>query len=246
MQSLVFAIFLAALWLAGCAEAQQLPVTTTAPGFTPPQCVQSLTATVVQDAGACPGRRNLILVDTSLTLTNVNCGSVLEVPGDLPGPYEVTLPPAPPYNCEFTFEPATADIYVNFNDQYALLPGWPGQVTQWTIPSVSTFRTNNPSVSLQFNGTNWEQSGFSSPIFLTAIQPADAAQLAHGQVHFGWNSSSSQFNLCPSNGPGGLIVDSVMIQVPGSCLALAQWATTPSALNYFGSSGDRVGDFGGS
>ncbi|HEX4080172.1 MAG TPA: hypothetical protein VHX61_15025 [Rhizomicrobium sp.] len=99
---------------------------------------------------------------------------------------------------------------------------------------MSTFRTNNASVSLQYNGTEWEQSGFSSPIYLTTVQPHNAAQLAHGQVHFGWNSSASQFDLCQSNGPGGLIVDGVMYQAPNDdCLALAQSATTSSALNYF-------------
>jgi hypothetical protein len=84
-----------------------------------------------------------------------------------------------------------------------------------------------------FNGTQWEQSSSSSPIYQTTVQPKNAAQLAHGQVHFGWNSTTPKFQLCPSNGPGGLIVDGQIYQVPSGCLTLAQSATTSSALNYF-------------
>jgi hypothetical protein len=65
------------------------------------------------------------------------------------------------------------------------------------------------------------------------LQPHNTSQLAHGQVYFNWNSSSSKFQLCESNGPGGLIVDGEMIQVPSGCLTLGQSETTSSMLNYF-------------
>jgi mannose/fructose/N-acetylgalactosamine-specific phosphotransferase system component IIB len=146
------------------------------------------------------------------------------------------MPASPLTNCEFTFEPGTSNIYINFNGQTAALPGSSGNVTQWVIPDVSTFRTFSASISLQYTGTpspHWEQSGFSSPLYLTTVQPTNAAQLAHGQVYFQWNSSASQFDLCTRNGPGGIIVDGQMRQVPLQCLALAQSATTSSAINYF-------------
>lgn len=115
----------------------------------------------------------------------------------------------------------------------AKLPGYEEQVSSWTLPVVSTFRTNNGAIGIIYDGHNWEQSSFSSTLYQTTVQPKNAAQYAHGQVYFKWNGASSRFELCPLNGPGGLIVDGAMRAVPIDCLTLAQGATASSALNYF-------------
>lgn len=198
MREIAYAILLVTA-LAGRVEAQGLPVTVPEPGFTSPQCVQSAGPAVVQNAGACPGRMNVIQVTENLSLTNSECGSVLQNDNGS-SQWQVTLPPSPSPNCEFTFDLGMKNFYINFNGQHGSLPGYQWAVTQWTTPVVATYRTNFPSISLQFNGAEWEQSGFSSPIFLTTMQPLNAAQLAHGQVHFAWNSSTAQFNLCQDNG----------------------------------------------
>jgi hypothetical protein len=143
----------------------------------------------------------------------------------------VTFPTSPPVNCEFTFETDTPNFLIDFNGQSATLPGYEGIVTKWTIPEVAAFRTPYPALTLQFNGTFWEQSGVSSPIYHTAVQPTNASQFAHGQVYFRWDSSTSRFELCPQYGPGGLIVDGQMRQVPSDCLTVAQPAGP--GLDYF-------------
>jgi hypothetical protein len=142
------------------------------------------------------------------------------------------MPPTPPANCEFTFEPGVPGLFVNFYGQHATLPSYKFPITEWNISNVQYYRSDNESVSLLFDGTEWTQSGFSSPIYITAEQPKNAAQLTHGQVHFGWNNITSQFNLCRSGGAGGLIVDGAMRQLLANCLSLTKYATMSSALNY--------------
>ena len=131
---------------------------------------------------------------------------------------------------------------MNFNGQSAEIPGYNLPVTQWTIPLVNAYRSPNSSVSLVFVDNtpsdsglrHWEQSTVSSAHYQsTTINPANTPQLTHGQVNFKWDSGSSQFELCPYNGPGGLIIDGAMHQIPIECLTLTNAATTSSAINYF-------------
>jgi len=101
-------------YLLGCmfARAQtQLPVTTQ--GLTDLQCVQSQTATIVQDAGACPGRTQVINATLSLPqFLNSRCGAYV-VNTNTSGNYVgVTLPSLPSKNCTFTFEPGFGGFYV--------------------------------------------------------------------------------------------------------------------------------------
>lgn len=142
--------------------------------------------------------------------------------------------PPLPANCQFTFKPSQAGFYINFGGNVAKLPGYNVEIAQWTVPVNATFRTDNAEVSLQYNGSYWEQSEFSSAHYQsTTLKPGNTPQLVHGQVRFSWNSSTAQFQLCPSNGPGGLIVDGAMHQIPIDCLTLAQSATDSSNLNFF-------------
>jgi len=180
----------------------------------------------------CSGRKNIISVGAPRLLTNSECGSVILSSAVLMK-FEVTMPPTPLANCEFTFEPGTQGFFVNFFGQHANLPAYGNNVTEWNISSVPDFRSDNEAVTLQFDGTEWKQSGFSSPIYITAEQPKNAAQLTHGQVHFNWNSTTSQFNLCRNGGAGGLIVDGAMRQLLENCLTLVQSGPMPGVLNYF-------------
>lgn len=170
---------------------------------------------------------------STLVLLNDDCGSVVTSSGGNPGQATVILPPFPPENCEFAFAPSLAIFYVSFNGQYANMPGYEGEVTQRTIPVVTPFRTDSASMSLIFNGQFWEQSSFSSPIYQTAVQPTNSGQFVHGQVYFKYNGAASRFELCPYNGPGGIIIDGAMRQVPMDCLTLAQSETASSQTNYF-------------
>lgn len=229
MRNFVIAVSVAVMVLIGRAEAQGLPVTTPEPGLTSGQCVQAGGISDITPLG-CSGRSHYISVTGPIMLSNTDCGAVLEADGGTTQP-KITLPGSPLADCEFTFEPGTLGFYIDFNGKTALLPGYHGSVTQWTIPNAQAFRSDNSSISLQYIGTRWEQSAFSSPIYQTSVQPTNAAQLAHGQVYFSWNRATSQFQLCPSNGPGGIIVDGAMREVPKECLTLAQSAT-PAARHF--------------
>lgn len=211
----------------------------TTPGLTAGQCVHSNSSSVVDDA-PCPGRKKYIEASSSsITLTNTDCGSVIS-PGTISTEITITTPSAPLANCELTFAPNLNGFYINFNGKYAKLPGIIEHVTKWTIPVVDAFRTNNPSLSLQFvddpgdsSKSHWEESAVSSPLYQTTVKPSNAAQLVHSQIYFKWNSSASRFELCPQNGPGGVIVDGAMRQIPIDCITLTQGATASSSLNYF-------------
>jgi hypothetical protein len=153
----------------------------------------------------------------------------------------VTLPASPPANCEFTFAPSTVGFYLDFNGKTANLPGFVGSgITALAIPTltylvVDHYRTTHPSYSLQYDSNEWVESAVSSSIVHEVINPANVSQLVHGQVYFRWNSavSPARFELCPQSGPGGLIVDGGIRQVPIDCLTLTQLATTSGVLNFF-------------
>lgn len=175
------AIVFLVLTLIGQAQkghAQDVPVLT--PGLTTGQCVKSTNTSEIGDA-PCPGRVVVLPVASSYSLTNAECGSVVPGPGaGTTGPALVTMPSSPPANCEFTFRPATNGFYIDFNGKTALLPGDQNIVTQWTMPVVPAFRTHNPSISLQYNNSYWEESNVSSSIYETTVRPANTAQIAQG------------------------------------------------------------------
>jgi hypothetical protein len=230
MKTLASVVCLALIFFVGHSHAQILTVTTTGFGLSQ-QCVYANGNASIATLG-CSGQKHVVTITADTTLDNTYCGWILM--SDSIAYHQVTMATSPLLNCEITFVPGLDGFYVTFpNPTYASLPAYPDELTQWTILDVPTFRTNNASVSLIYNGKDWEQSAFSSPIYQTASHPLNAEQVAHGQVHFLWNSSTSMFQLCESNGPGGLIVDGTMRQVPPDCLAIAQSETTSSNLNYF-------------
>lgn len=172
----------------GGANAQSFNVTTT--GLTPGQCVQSTNPTAITTLG-CGGRISQVTISSNATLTNSECGSLIL--SDEAAAYKVTLPAAPLKNCAFTFRTVFQNFYLNFNGKQAALPGH-DLVSFWTVPIVPAFRTNSPSISFQYDGTYWEQSSFSSPIYQTTLVPQNSSQLAHGQVYFQWNNSATQWS----------------------------------------------------
>jgi hypothetical protein len=63
---------------------------------------------------------------------------------------------------------------------------------------------------------------------ISGFQP----QLMHGQVYLSLDAVNSRIQLCPYNGPGGLIVAGVLRQVPSNCVVAPLSAANTSALSY--------------
>jgi hypothetical protein len=88
----------------------QTTVTTT--GLAPQQCVQADSSSSIVPLG-CSGRKNVIMIATDTLLINSQCGSLIEATSVI-AEVEVTMPPTPPANCEFTFEPGVPGLFVNW------------------------------------------------------------------------------------------------------------------------------------
>lgn len=131
----------------------------------------------------------------------------------------------------FIFTPALMyKMYLDFNGQVVRLPGFGSQ--NITELALSTARGPYEFLSIVFDGMEWLANSYSRRLY-DNLRPEDASVLTHGQVYFQWNGSASQFELCQLNGPGGLIVDGSMLQVPNDCLTLGSQYTSSNGLNYF-------------
>lgn len=217
---------LALLASTGFSTATPLVVTTPSPGFDLGQCVQTDGASSIEQA-PCTGRTQVLTGVTALTADQ--CGS--HVTGNI-ADVKVTLPDPPPPNCMFTFSPSDFRYYLDLGNQVAHLPGYANvDVVLFTIPPS---RNPNNYYTVQFNGSYWTEAG-ASPLLHETFNPDDDGQLAHGQVYFRWNATASQFELVQQNGPGGLIVDGAITQVPtvGVWLKSRSTSITSNARNFF-------------
>src|SRR5579871_5803539 len=148
MKIVLTAVCLICIGLLRYADAQVTNVTTL--GLTTGQCVVANGASMIAPLG-CSDRKNVMTVTSDITLTNTQCGLVLRSSGALVT-YQITMPANPLPGCEFTFHTDVNGLYINFNGQSAILPGWDDSLTQWTIPNAQTFRTSNQSISLIWDG----------------------------------------------------------------------------------------------
>lgn len=176
---------------------------------------------------------------TTLALTNSNCGSIINAVS-AGGTLAVTLPAAPALRCTFTFQPQLNNITIDPNGMLLARAYGNSQTSLLTLVSLGT--NNQEQLTYQWNNANSTWSlGATTPILLSNTFPQSTPILAHGQVYFSYCVSScglggalsAQFQLCPFNGPGGLISGGQMRQIPTGCIFWPASATTSSARNYF-------------
>lgn len=151
----------------------------------------------------------------------------------------VNLPVTPSAACAFTFMPRAGGITINPNGN-SIMPAY-GSAYTTSIVLPATSNSNRSYMTLEWGGNGIWYVGPSSPILLTALFPQAGQSIAHGQVYFSYCVSScglggalsAQFQLCQYNGPGGLIINGQLRQVPSGCEMIPSSATTSSALNNF-------------
>lgn len=178
----------------------------------------------------------IVPVTTTQTLTNALCGATVQS-NLATGTLVVTLPAAPPPTCEFSFITQTNAIVLNPNGQ-GIRTGTVANTSGVTLPVPGGLVTNSVPTIIAFDGTLWRFLGYApAQIDYTSLVHEADQQLVHGQVYLSLTGTTLQ--LCPSNGPGGLIIAHVMRAVPpcnGStgfgALLPASATTGVSALNY--------------
>lgn len=195
------------------------------------------TAGTTLAAGGCnapsnPGNASAVVIPTSSPYlpTNANCGaSVASISAG--GQLTVKLPLTPVTNCRFWFidDPSNGfSIDPNGQNIKAIVSSSGQIVTPVTIgPDASS-----PIVSLVFNGSQWAWDG-GAPSTLVNNNLAPGQHRIHGQVYFSYNSGTSNFQLCPYNGPGGLTINGVTQSLAGNCVSFPAAQDLSSQLNYF-------------
>jgi hypothetical protein len=173
---------------------------------------------------------------TTLALANTDCGADV-LSQSAGGVLAVTLPASPPTTCQFSFVAQTNAITLNPNGQ-SIFNGQATTTSLFTIPVPGANFARSVPVAIAFDGADWRFINLppGQMDYATLLHGADQ-QLAHGQVYLSLTGSTLQ--LCPYNGPGGLIIGHQMRRIvpcDGSTSFGAQLPNTAttgsSVLNY--------------
>jgi hypothetical protein len=180
--------------------------------------------TILQNCPAFPtslqngaGAR-LTPTSSPLYLDNVNCNSVIASSGvGTNVTLTVVLPPSPIPNCRFTFLPNASGSPIVVDPNGNTIQGNDFvDKTAVTLPAVGA---GAPQAAMIYDGTIWINEGGASDISVMAGL-SNGVRRAHGQVYLSYDSTHTQLQLCPYNGPGGLVINDAMSYVPATCSLL--------------------------
>jgi hypothetical protein len=220
-----------------------------------PALIDRTGSTIQSNSCAAPANPTLASAETSPTgaiyyALNANCGQTISS-ASASAQLDVVLPSNPVAGCRFWFMNDTSHGFgfsIDPNSK-SILTAALGSVTSpvTILPSANVSNTSTvaaPTVSLVFDGARWIfDSG--DPGILTAnalstpsarlvgqLTPSTAPLIANGQVYFSYDGSTN-FRVCPYNGPGGLVINGAMNHIPRGCVFFAKGSTHSNTLNYF-------------
>lgn len=154
---------------------------------------------------------------TDLYLTTVNCPS-LATSGSNGGAITIHLPPKPVLNCRVTFRPTTNTIIIDPNGNTIRTLNAAAVSTPVPVLGVS----GSPQMSIAWDANTWELDG-GAPDTVSINSFQNGQTLAHGQIYMSCTACSGGtgvLQVFPANGPGGVIVNGTMQQVPATGLFL--------------------------